>query len=52
MGNNLARQLIASHLVEGQMRPGEEIAREAVKVLNGIGESFEFEEAPIVRGGI
>jgi aconitate hydratase len=26
MGNNLARQLIASHLVEGQMRPGEEIA--------------------------
>ena len=26
MGNNLARQLIADHLVEGQMRPGEEIA--------------------------
>jgi aconitate hydratase len=26
MGNNLARQLIAAHLVEGQMRPGEEIA--------------------------
>jgi aconitate hydratase len=26
MGNNLARQLIASHLVEGEMRPGEEIA--------------------------
>jgi homoaconitase/3-isopropylmalate dehydratase large subunit len=26
MGNNLARQLIADHLVEGEMRPGEEIA--------------------------
>ena len=26
MGNNLARQLIASHLAEGEMRPGEEIA--------------------------
>jgi aconitate hydratase len=26
MGNNLARQLIADHLVDGQMRPGEEIA--------------------------
>jgi aconitate hydratase len=26
MGNNLARQLIVDHLVEGQMRPGEEIA--------------------------
>jgi aconitate hydratase len=26
MGHNLARQLIADHLVDGQMRPGEEIA--------------------------
>jgi aconitate hydratase len=26
MGNNLARQLIADHLVEGEIRPGEEIA--------------------------
>ena len=26
MGNGLAHQLIAAHLVEGQMRPGEEIA--------------------------
>jgi aconitate hydratase len=26
MGTNLARQLIADHLVEGEMRPGEEIA--------------------------
>jgi hypothetical protein len=26
MGNNLARQLVADHLVEGEMRPGEEIA--------------------------
>ena len=26
MGNNLARQLIADHLVEGEMRHGEEIA--------------------------
>ena len=26
IGNNLARQLIADHLVEGEMRPGEEIA--------------------------
>jgi aconitate hydratase len=26
MGENLARQLIADHLVEGEMRPGEEIA--------------------------
>jgi homoaconitase/3-isopropylmalate dehydratase large subunit len=26
MGNNLARQLIADHLVEGEMRAGEEIA--------------------------
>ncbi len=26
MGNNLARQLIADHLVEGEMRPREEIA--------------------------
>ena len=26
MGNNLAHQLIAAHLVEGEMRPGEEIA--------------------------
>ena len=26
---------------------GPEIMREAVKVLNGLGESFEFEEAPI-----
>jgi aconitate hydratase len=26
MGNSLAHQLIAAHLVEGQMRPGEEIA--------------------------
>jgi aconitate hydratase len=26
MGNNLARQLVADHIVEGEMRPGEEIA--------------------------
>ena len=26
MGNNLARELIADHIVEGEMRPGEEIA--------------------------
>jgi homoaconitase/3-isopropylmalate dehydratase large subunit len=26
MGNNLARQLIADHLFEGEIRPGEEIA--------------------------
>jgi aconitate hydratase len=26
MGNNLVHQLIADHLVEGDMRPGEEIA--------------------------
>jgi hypothetical protein len=26
MGNNLPRQLIADHLFEGDMRPGEEIA--------------------------
>ena len=30
---------------------GPEIMREAVKVLNGIGESFEFEEAPIGGAG-
>ena len=30
---------------------GPEIMREAVKVLNGLGESFEFEEAPIGGAG-
>ena len=30
---------------------GTEIMREAVKVLNGLGESFEFEEAPIGGAG-
>ena len=30
---------------------GPEIVREAVKVLNGLGESFEFEEAPIGGAG-
>ena len=28
---------------------GPEIMREAVKVLNGLGESFEFEEAPATK---
>ena len=30
---------------------GSEIMREAVKVLKGLGESFEFEEAPIGGAG-
>jgi hypothetical protein len=30
MGNNLARQLIADHLFEGDMRPGEEIALRSI----------------------
>jgi hypothetical protein len=32
-GDNLARQIIADHLVEGDMRPGEEIA---LKMKNGL----------------
>jgi hypothetical protein len=34
MGNNLARQLIADHLVEGEMRPREEIALKDRSVSN------------------
>ena len=30
---------------------GPEIMREAIKVLNGLGESFEFEEAPLGGAG-
>ena len=31
MGNNLARQLIADHLVEGEMRRGEEFVMDEVR---------------------